>query len=264
MDWTVPRATVVSIKRGQSGIVVWSLQKALAIEADGLFGPATEFAVKAFQAGAKLVSDGIAGPVTQRAIVTRSCAKADDQIPAGLLDGFAQAEGGYLLGPVNWSVGGGVDCGAFQRRVYDEDYENDAVIQRAFDTDYQARLLAASLASLRGIFVARAGTKDGYGGLSPAEKAWRLAALNHNYPSGADRLSRTPVHQLASYWTTTQQWVVDATTFKRADGSTYRAKFPDGTVLNTPLQWCHRYAGVLGANKYGTSGAVTALCSNWP
>jgi hypothetical protein len=260
MSWTIPRYTPTSLKKGNAGIAVWSLQKALTeaaftlqVVADGDFGPATEASVKKFQLGNGLLGDGVAGPRTQRALVIAACARADDEIPAGLLDGFAAGEGGYYLAPVNWSVAGGVDCGAFQRRVYDEDYDNAAVIQRAFDTGYQARLLAGSLSNLRGIFISRLGTKDGYNGMRPAEKAWRLAALNHNYPSGADRLSRTPIHQLSSYWTTAQPWVYN-----------FGFKFPDGTPIRTPLQWCHSYAGVLGAGRYGTTGSVTRACSTWP
>lgn len=269
MTWAIPRATVQAMRRGDEGIVVWALQKALgalkgwSVAADGRYGPNTEAAVKALQNAEKLTTDGIAGPMTQRALILRHIrvVEATEALPAGLLEGFAQGEGNFLLGAVNWSVPGGVDCGTFQRRVFVEDFDDSAVIERAFDVAYQARLVAQRLVELRGIFIARAGTNDGT--VAPREKAWRLAVLNHNYPTAADRFSRTPIAQLDPYWTTTQAWVVTATTYKRADGTTYRLKFPDGTVVNTPLQWSHLYAGILGAEEYGWPGSITRQVTDW-
>jgi peptidoglycan hydrolase-like protein with peptidoglycan-binding domain len=55
------------LKNGDEGPEVMSLQKRLGIpwlKQDGIFGPATESAVKAFQASHGLVVDGEAGPDT--------------------------------------------------------------------------------------------------------------------------------------------------------------------------------------------------------
>ena len=52
------------LKIGSKGASVKYLQSALAIEADGVFGPVTDKAVKAFQAKHKLKVDGIVGPIT--------------------------------------------------------------------------------------------------------------------------------------------------------------------------------------------------------
>lgn len=257
MSWAIPATTVYSFRRGNKGIGVWALQAAIRlvtavpIAVDGDFGPTTEEAVKRFQTSANILADGIAGPSTQRELSHRITAAQEGKshTPAGLLRGFAEGEGGDLLAAVNHSKPGGVDCGLFQRRVYSADYGDAVVIERAFNAGYQASLLANSLLDLRVSFSDRAGTKDGT--LPVTEKAWRLAALNHNYPGGADRLSQTPIKQLSSYWTTPQTWVTEV-----------GYKFPDGAPVRTPLEWCHMYAGVLG-RAHGTSGSVTRHVTNW-
>lgn len=56
------------LKRGSRGADVLRLQQILGIAADGQFGPATEAAVKAFQASHGLAVDGMVGPLTWRAL----------------------------------------------------------------------------------------------------------------------------------------------------------------------------------------------------
>ena len=63
----------VVLRRGARGAAVAALQTALTarghpLAADGMFGPATEREVKAFQSRAGLVVDGIAGPATMAAL----------------------------------------------------------------------------------------------------------------------------------------------------------------------------------------------------
>jgi peptidoglycan hydrolase-like protein with peptidoglycan-binding domain len=63
-----------TISQGATGVVVRRLQRALrrtpnlGLVVDGIFGPATEAAVKEFQQGAGLVVDGILGPLTWAAL----------------------------------------------------------------------------------------------------------------------------------------------------------------------------------------------------
>jgi hypothetical protein len=62
-----------TLKHGAKGNAVKRLQRALAragyqVEADGDFGPATDRAVRAFQAARGLAADGIAGPATWAAV----------------------------------------------------------------------------------------------------------------------------------------------------------------------------------------------------
>ncbi len=54
-----PRPTV---RRGDTGPFVAAVQKALGLAPDGVFGPGTEAAMRAFQQAHQLVPDGIVGP----------------------------------------------------------------------------------------------------------------------------------------------------------------------------------------------------------
>ena len=56
------------VKKGMRGAPVKRLQEKLGIEADGIFGPGTERAVREFQSSAGLSADGIAGPDTFTAL----------------------------------------------------------------------------------------------------------------------------------------------------------------------------------------------------
>lgn len=61
-----------TIRQGDSGPDVAILQRSLAVNADGEFGPLTHSALVAFQRSAGLRADGIAGPQTWAALVTPS------------------------------------------------------------------------------------------------------------------------------------------------------------------------------------------------
>ncbi|MDR1564240.1 MAG: SH3 domain-containing protein [Oscillospiraceae bacterium] len=77
------RTLAVSVKEGSKGDTVTKVQKRL-IElgyltgkADGVFGPKTSAAVKAFQKKAKLTQDGIVGDATYKKLMDKSAPKAD-------------------------------------------------------------------------------------------------------------------------------------------------------------------------------------------
>lgn len=63
--WRAPgtRARPVVRRGSRNGDVVY-LQSKLSLPEDGLFGPATEAAVKFFQAAHNLTADGVVGPAT--------------------------------------------------------------------------------------------------------------------------------------------------------------------------------------------------------
>jgi peptidoglycan hydrolase-like protein with peptidoglycan-binding domain len=70
----MPNPGQPTISPGATGNAVLQLQRALrrtpnlGIAVDGVFGPATDTAVKEFQLGAGLVADGIVGPLTWAAL----------------------------------------------------------------------------------------------------------------------------------------------------------------------------------------------------
>jgi hypothetical protein len=61
----------VVLKRGDRGNAVRSLQRALSVGTDGVFGKQTERAVKRFQRRKALVADGVVGPQTREALGLR-------------------------------------------------------------------------------------------------------------------------------------------------------------------------------------------------
>jgi hypothetical protein len=240
---TIPRQTAYTIKEHDRGIPVFAVQRAcnkagISTAEDMIFGPATLKSVKALQAKMKTQADGVVGPATQHAIGKYLCTKEERNLPSlpkGLLWSQVSYESGGYLAAVNWSTPGGVDCGITQRRIYDEQYQDDAAIKRAFDAYYQIGLLADRLVELAGIFLPRPGVKGDH------ERAYRLAALNHNYPSAADQISRVGINGLSAYWTRSASWV-----------TANNLKFPDGASIRTPLEWAQHYA--LGSAQHNDPG----------
>jgi len=57
------------LRAGDRGEGVATVQRLLGVASDGVFGPATDEAVRAFQRGAGLAPDGVVGPATMRALL---------------------------------------------------------------------------------------------------------------------------------------------------------------------------------------------------
>ena len=68
-----------ALERGDRGLAVERLQRALGITADGIFGRQTLKAVRAFQESAALAVDGIVGPRTLAALANRSSDPEEEQ-----------------------------------------------------------------------------------------------------------------------------------------------------------------------------------------
>jgi hypothetical protein len=62
------RTGEVALKRGDSGPAVAKVQRKLHVQADGMFGPGTQRAVKRFQRRRGISADGVVGAETRRAL----------------------------------------------------------------------------------------------------------------------------------------------------------------------------------------------------
>lgn len=225
-----PRTLIYSVEQGDNGWPVFAVQSALnslgaSLTLDGDFGPATDQAVRSFQAKYSLYVDGKFGPASSKKAVTLLDAKTHTklpEVPQGLIKGFAEGEGGNVLAAVNWSIPGGVDCGIMQYRVY-EPYTFTA-LSDAFNP-------LASMVKAGNEFLYRANTFYYMAGVKNRndreEFSKRLAILAHNWPAGASDIAQDGQlynpNGLAS-------WVPAG------------VKFPDGTAVTTRLQWCQFYA----------------------
>lgn len=183
--------------------------------ADGYFGERTEQAVKSYQSRRNLTADGIAGPATQKRVIVgwKNTAENTVAVKEGLLDGFCESEGGWLLAPVNWTVAGGVDVGAVQNRVYDLSGTDSwpltggipsewLLATVVFDPnkvaaalDSKARILdlGKDLLSRRTAYYK--GTNSSGAVIYPYTKgndrrSWEMAALYHNWPYAANLIAR--------------------------------------------------------------------------
>jgi peptidoglycan hydrolase-like protein with peptidoglycan-binding domain len=263
-DLTLPRGKIYTVEQEDQGAAVYGIQRSLNrsglfdsnIKLDGVYGEQTAKRVKVFQKKLSIDQDGRFGPDTSKTasvyLQQTALHESGSSLPVGLTFSIVSLESGDLIAANNWSVAGGVDLSYVQRRVYTP-YDDNAV-KRAFDAVYQFKLL---INTLRGRF-------DKYwsqpNAVKTQEKAWRLAALSHNYPSGADKIAEVGEEGLSSYWTTSQKWVTDHSTTSGKPQSEWR-KFADGVPVTTPLEWCQHYA--LGAPAHNHEGIAVRGVSSW-
>ena len=76
-----------------AGVSVAALQRALGIQADGIYGPQTRRAVRRFQRARRLVVDGVAGPQTLAALGLTG-RRPSARGAAGVLERIARCESG--------------------------------------------------------------------------------------------------------------------------------------------------------------------------
>jgi murein L,D-transpeptidase YcbB/YkuD len=74
------------LKRGSVGEDVRTVQRLLLVTVDGIFGPATETAVKVFQRASGLAADGVVGPLTWEALDKL------EEVPRPIADGGGEDE----------------------------------------------------------------------------------------------------------------------------------------------------------------------------
>jgi putative peptidoglycan binding protein len=168
------------LQLGDTGPAVHDLQNLLGIEADGVFGAATDNAVRAFQASHNLFVDGVVGSHTWGVLQDSSpikIAKPDTVVAQDALDDIVRAAANSSLAGVNWRDRGRAPIGyikgmaATYGRVYAKWKAKDssAVLMAAMnsgkdETDalswYDSRFRAAGMdnsvsgaATLRHLFV---------------------------------------------------------------------------------------------------------------
>ena len=233
----LPRQYPFTYEEGDHHIGVWAIQHAVGATRDGAFGPQTLATVQDFQDRHGLVPDGVVGAKTMEQLVRSQCAGAyrTHAVPPGSLESVSKGEAGWNVGAVNWASPGGVDVGAFQRRVY-EPHTREA-IERALRVNYQARLLAGRLRERKDAFYAR--------GFLSHERGWRCAVLAHNWPYGADRISRG--FELSDR---VAEWVPGTLTFD------------DGARVVTYKDWADWYS--MGSSQHNHDGKMVSLVSGWP
>lgn len=223
-----PNQTIpLTIKRGQTGWPVFALQRALAsagarLAADGDFGPVTESVVTDYQRAHALVADGLAGPKTQQSLCER-VARDVGGLPTGLGRSIIDGESSYLLGAVNWSVAGGVDCGIIQRRVVGPPFDL-AALKAAYDPSGSLAKALEELAQRAAAYRDAPGVRTRP---DRGEYAYRLALLAHNWPWAAGELAA------GRALSTTKE-----ATWATAIG----VRFPDGQRVFSYRDWAEFYA----------------------
>ena len=252
------RDLLLSIKDGENGWRGYALQCALndtrkaagsswsELAADGAIGPLSITALKAFQRAFFLTADGIAGPATQAKMLELLGTRTHTVLPMpdGLMRGFAEGEGANVLAATNWTVPGGVDCGPMQIRVTGPPFSQER-LKLAFSPFDAMRNAASTLLERAAEFASAAGVKAKPSG-QRAELAMRLAVLAHNWPYGADRIARTG--ELTSP-NDPATWVPQG------------LKLPDGTLIDTRIEWCRYYA--LGWPEHNWPGSITKYVTDW-
>ena len=217
-----------SFKRGDHAWPVVSAQLNLnrfgnRLALDGDFGPATEKVARAFQSHRGLTADGVIGPVCQERICIElsSPAARRHQLPVGLARGLLENESSYALAAyTEHPSDSGFDLGAWQ-----DSYPTPGTQQ-----NYMASL-NVSVMAYRTCEKLRLRYDTYRLGGTPSRLAWECAALYHNWPSAADRMSKGLAPQRSGS-DDPAGWVEQAS----------------GGRLRTPREWADAY--IAAATKH--------------
>lgn len=114
----MPNPGQPTLHPGATGAAVRRLQRALrrtpnlSLAVDGVFGPATESAVKQFQGGAGLTADGVVGPLTWQALPDGGpMPTLSDGSHGSVVEGLQRVLSAGA--PGQWSTGPGAIDGSF-------------------------------------------------------------------------------------------------------------------------------------------------------
>ncbi len=169
------------------GADVYALQTALAVfnpglGKDGIFGPRTNEAVRAYQANTDLIVDGVAGAVTQATLAAALAREIGPAfgLPDGVPLGHVEQESSGILGQYTPQYTTGDAAGS----------RDEGVVQ--CNTRYYAPEIAFdAVASITQLATKVRKTHEKYRSWVVADpKAWRLACGAWNAPAFTDRLAR--------------------------------------------------------------------------
>lgn len=192
---------------------------------DGGFGARTDAVVRAYQRHRGMKVDGIVGGATQERIAVELSTPAarESGLPVGLVKGLAENESSFMLACVTpHPFGAGFDLG-----VYQDAYpgpSTQAAYRRSLTIPTLASETAKKLRAQRDVYLPRTGSR---------RRAWELAALYHNWPYAAEKLSRGQyIYGSAAADAADREWVIEAT----------------GGRLRSAGQWANAY--IAAATKY--------------
>jgi peptidoglycan hydrolase-like protein with peptidoglycan-binding domain len=109
----VEEAERSTVGQGDEGPDVAEVQRILALEADGDFGPVTDGAVRGYQAAAGLVVDGVVGPKTWAALYDLDDAKqaGTDGLPQAAISGIVSLANASAIARYDWDDRGRAPSG---------------------------------------------------------------------------------------------------------------------------------------------------------
>lgn len=176
---------------------VRAIQDLLNIYIDGLFGPQTETAVKAFQKERALTVDGIVGPATIKALLEPTMMSVTSQyrIPDRLLYGIVQQESVRDPGAVGYSTPS--DRGLVQINLT---AHKSITMRQACTPSFSLDFAANSMRTQHDRYRNRTDYISSHDGQDKV--AWDAAVAYHNSPAWAEQWAKTgtpPNQQIADY-----------------------------------------------------------------